>query len=308
MDVLHGVQNIGGKIPFPIVAVGNFDGIHLGHQAIMKAVVERAKRTGGTGVVLTFEPHPLKILQPQLSLKLLTSFDEKTQLLEAMGIEKIICLEFSEAFSRQTPFDFAKRILYDAVGVKEVCIGWDFAFGREREGKAGDLVKMGEDLSFTVSIFEPVYLDGMVVSSSRVREHLQKGEVDQAARCLGRFYSMEGPVTLGTQKGRQLGFPTANLLPTEKMMPREGVYAVRVLSGGKSLKGAAYIGTRPTFSSKEVTVEVHLLDYQEDLYQKRLRIDFVQRIRDERKFENEGDLARQIESDIRETRTFLRET
>jgi riboflavin kinase/FMN adenylyltransferase len=293
----------------PVVALGNFDGVHRGHQALIRRVVDRARKRPGTAVVLTFEPHPLKVLSPGLRLQFLASLEEKTALVHELGVSKILCLNFTPAFSRLSPEAFVRTLLHEKLGVKEVFVGEGFSFGKGRSGSVDDLRRLGGELGFSVSSIPTVRLEGKVVSSSRIRELLIEGRVREAAALLGRLYSLEGEVVPGSRRGSGLGVPTANLKPPEdRVVPSDGVYAAWGVIEGALKKGVAYIGTQPTLGLRERTLELHLFDPQPDLYGKRLRIGFHDWIRGEKVFSSREELVAQIRKDLAAAReTFLPE-
>ena len=294
------------KFPCPVVALGNFDGLHLGHQAIIRQVIERAKELKGTSMVFTLEPHPLKILAPERTPKLLTNFNEKTALLEALGIQAVVCAKFTKPFSTQTPRQFIKKYLRQGIKAKEIYAGYDFAFGKDREGRAIDLKKIGEEMGFQVEIIGPVMKDGVIVSSSRIREYLQTGRVAEAARLLGRPYSIKGRVRGGVGRGRKLGFPTANLFPPqEEAIPGDGVYITEVMLGTNPIPSVTYIGTQPTFGRHPRMAEVHLLNAKNRLYGKTLRVVFFEWLRGEMTFGSKPDLIAQIQKDVQQTLAYF---
>jgi len=288
-----------------VLTLGNFDGVHLGHQAIFAKVVERAGEINGTSIAFTFEPHPLKVLAPERSPRLLNTFHGKMKLFEAAGIEIVICANFTRAFADQNPEDFAREVLSEKIGVREVYVGYDYAFGRGREGSIESLRKMGQVLGFAVGIVEPVKVGGFVVSSSLVRDRISGGRVEAAAELLGRHYAIEGEVVHGSHRGHTLGFPTANLHTANELLPEFGVYAVLVEVDGRRLKGVASIGVRPTFDSGPVSIEVYIFEFDNDLYGRQMEISFVSRLRGEEKFEDIDSLVRQIHKDVSDAKTVL---
>ena len=333
MEIIRGIPSGEMQLAYPILAVGNFDGVHLGHQAILRQVVQRAREVRGTALALTFDPHPVKVLAPDRPMVLLTSLPQKVRLIEALGLGRLICLPFTLDFSEQKPAEFIENVLHLGIRAREVYVGRNFAFGHGREGTAEDLQRIGRSLGMEVSIIEPVLVGGTVVSSSRIRKLLLEGQVAAAAGLLGRAYEIEGIVVGGDRRGRLLGFPTANLQPPEELVPKAGVYAVKVIKGSGQdqpgpLSAIAYIGTRPTFTSNRQgkapsilststsnrreegpsiintsrqnnqTIEVHLFKYEGDLYQERLCVSFLERVRDEMVFSGPEELALQIKKDV----------
>jgi riboflavin kinase/FMN adenylyltransferase len=290
----------------PVVALGNFDGVHRGHQALIRRVVDRARARSGTAVVLTFEPHPLKVLSPGRRLQFLASLEDKTALIHDLGISQVLCLNFTPAFSRLSPEAFARTLLHERLGVKEVFVGEGFSFGKDRAGSVDDLRRLGGELGFSVTTVPTVSLDGKAVSSSRIRELLKEGRVREAAALLGRLYSLEGEVVPGSRRGTGMGVPTANLKPPEdRVVPSDGVYAAWGVIDGTLKKGVAYIGTQPTLGLRERTVELHLFDPHPDLYGKRLRIGFHDWIRGEKTFSARDALIAQIQNDIEKAKEIF---
>lgn len=305
MRIIRGVKNLTEQLPKPVLTLGNFDGVHLGHQAIFKKVMERAREIGGTSVAFTFEPHPLKVLAPERCPQLLNTFHGKMRLLEAAGLDVVICANFTRVFADQHPEDFAREVLHKQIGVKEVYVGYDYAFGKGREGSIESLKRMGETYGFKVGVIEPVQVDGVVVSSSVIRDLVAGDRVEDAARLLGRHYAIEGEVVHGAQRGQKLGFPTANLNTANELVPGYGVYAVLAFIDGCQYKGVASIGVRPTFDSGPASVEVYLFGFQGDLYGKQMEVSFIKHLRDEEKFADAEALVRQIRKDVEAAKQAL---
>ncbi|HLB25493.1 MAG TPA: riboflavin biosynthesis protein RibF, partial [Nitrospirota bacterium] len=248
MKIIRGLKDVSkNRLVKPVVTLGNFDGVHLGHQAIFKQVVARAVSEGGTSVAFTFEPHPLKVLAPQRSPRLLSTFREKMEQIEAAGMDAVICAHFTPAFASQNPEDFVRDVLVGAVGVRELFVGHDYAFGKDRRGDIPFLRESGARHGFGVHVIGPVKVEGIVVSSTKIRRLIMDGEVCLASKLLGRPYSIEGTVIQGHSRGRSLGFPTANITTPNELPPKEGVYAVTIQVEGREYKGAANIGRNPTF-------------------------------------------------------------
>ncbi len=293
--------------PYPVGTIGNFDGHHRGHQALLKLVVEAARRREGTAVVLTFNPHPVKILAPQADLRFLTGEEEKLGLFERAGIDEVVVLEFTPVFASLSPEAFAEQILATGLRLKEVFVGQHFVFGHKRAGKIGDLIDLGKRFDFLVHPTAPVMMAGGVVSSTRIRQLIVSGQVDQAAALLGRPYALTGVVGPGEGRGRTLGWPTANLrLPSNRVAPADGIYASITIVNHERHDSVVYIGTRPTFDGGERLVEVSLLDGSHDLYGHILAVEFLERIRGDAQFDGETALRRQIASDVESAKTILR--
>ena len=299
-------------LPRPIVTIGNFDGVHRGHRAILETVVGRAKDLGGVAVVYTFEPHPRKVLRPESAPGLLTTLDQKVELLEAAGVDAVIVEPFTREFARTEAREFIEQCLYERIRPVEVYVGYDFHFGRDREGSMRLLTELGPRLGFSVTIIPEVTVDDGDVNSTRIRELLAAGEPERAARLLGRPVTVRGAVVRGDERGRTLGFPTANLEPENEVLPASGVYAghLRLLDDGEPARGARLravtnVGRRPTFSGGETRAESHVLDFDGDLYGRRVEISFSLRLRAEQKFENVEALKRQIGADVEAARRKL---
>lgn len=305
MKIVRGTKNIARPIAYPVVAIGNFDGVHIGHQIIFRQAAEMARKQNGTSIVFTFEPHPLKIIAPEKVPPLLNTFRQKMELIEACGIDMVVCADFTRQFADQQPRDFAKDILVDLIGVKEIVVGFDYAFGRGREGTISYLKKMGEEFHFKIHVVEPIKLRGHLVSSSHVRELIEEGKVKTARDFLGRDYSIRGPVVHGHHTGHAIGFPTANLDTTKVQIPGTGVYAVRILHEEKTHQGAVNIGFNPTFNRDRLSVEVHIFDFHENIYGQEVEVIFVERIRNEMAFKSADELVVQIKKDIETARAIL---
>jgi len=297
-----------GTVPFSrtVITIGNFDGVHLGHRAILGKVVRRARELEAQPVGVTFEPHPLKILRPQMNLPLLTIPEQKLKLLNQAGLAAVVVLPFTPEFAALPPRDFVVQYFVNRLRVREVVVGHDYCFGRHREGNIDLLKEMGRTHGFTVQVVWAVEVDGAVVSSSLIRALLKLGKVSEAAHLLGRPYGVAGRVIRGKGRGAALlGIPTANLRPENELLPATGIYAVWVRRNGESYAGAANIGTCPTFENGEFSLEVHLLGFQGDLYGQNLEVDFVARLREERRFSSIEALGAQIRADIEAARKVL---
>lgn len=308
MRIVRGLKSFTERFPNPVLTLGNFDGVHLGHQAIFSKVIARAGDISGISVAFTFEPHPLKVIAPERSPRLLNTFHGKMKLLAAAGIDVVICANFTRTFADQNPEDFAREVLHEKIGVREVYVGYDYAFGKGREGSIESLKRMGRTYGFEVGVIEAVQVNGMVVSSSTIRDMIAEGRVDDAAKLLGRNYSIEGAVVHGARRGQKIGFPTANLSTANELVPALGVYAVLASFKGRAMvKGVAAIGVRPTFDSGPVSVEVYLLDFHDDLYGEQMEVSFVKRLRGEEKFADAEGLVLQIRKDVKEAELILKD-
>lgn len=297
------------------VTIGNFDGVHKGHQRLIRGVLEKARAGGLASVVTTFCPHPLQVLVGPHTPELITTREQKLDLLATMGLDLTLMLEFTKAMAAMEPEAFVKTCLVEWLRCKELVVGYDWSFGKGRAGNFETIRKLGQKYGFACERLAPIMLHGDVVSSTRIRDCIQAGEVWEARALLGRFYAVRGEVVHGHKRGgAQLGFPTANLTLENEVKPRHGVYAVWVqvegdfesgVVGGHVRPGVANIGRNPTFGNEEVSVEVHLLDFAQDLYGQELRVHFVQFLRPEQKFDGVEALVAQITQDVQQGRTIL---
>jgi riboflavin kinase / FMN adenylyltransferase len=290
-----------------IVTVGTFDGVHRGHRAVLDEITSRARATGKRAVLVTFHPHPLRIVRPEIAPRLLTTPLEKKEILAETGLNWVVFMRFTPALSRLSPRAFVEEILLDRIGMGELVIGYDHGFGRDRSGNADTLRAIGAELGFDVDVVGPVEGDGDAVSSSRIRDAVAAGRMEEARAALGRAYGFRGVVVRGEGRGRQLGFPTANLQVGDpaKLLPPPGVYAVRGGPGGGRIPGALHIGPRPTFEGSPPTVELHLLDFEGDLYGDVVRVDVVRRLRGVHAFASVEALVERMREDVAETRAVL---
>ena len=305
MDVITELGAFPKPLRGPVLTIGNFDGVHLGHQTIFRMLCQRAHQIGGTSVVLTFDPHPLKILAPERCPLLITPTPKKLALMQACNLDLAVCLTFTRQLANLSPVAFVEEILLGTIGMQEIYVGYDFAFGKGRSGTIALLQELGSRAGFRVHIIEPIAVEERVVSSSSIRQWILQGSVDEAALLLGRLYSIAGTVIEGYQKGRELGFPTANVRSTYELIPGRGVYAVMVDWQGHRYKGVANIGFNPTFGRTELSIEIHLFDFAERLYGETVEVYFVKKIRDERAFASVDDLARQIGRDVETAHALL---
>ncbi len=289
------------------LAIGVFDGVHVGHQALVRAVAERARADGAVPMAATFDPLPIEVLAPGAPPSALSDIDERAEQLEMSGASVVVVFRFTREFADLTPEEFAKRISR-AGDVRSIRAGEDFQFGRDRAGDLAMLRVLGKKYGYKVDVAKAVTVDGAIVSSTRIRNALLAGDVSGAARLLGRHYSVAGVVEHGDKRGRALGFPTVNLgLPHNRLLPRDGIYAVWADVAGKRAMAAASLGIRPTFGGGDRRLEAYLLDFSGDLYGDRIRIEFVKRLRDELRFASAADLSAQIASDVEQTRAALSE-
>ncbi len=312
MRYIAGSAALDEPLTRPIITIGNFDGVHLGHRAILETVVGRARDLDGVAVVYTFDPHPRKVLRPANAPGLLTTLDQKVELLEEAGVDVVVVEPFTPEFAQTQANEFIQRCLHERLRPVEVYVGYDFHFGRDREGSMRMLTEQGPRLGFSVTIIPEVTMDDGDVNSTRIRELLAEGRPERAARMLGRPFTVRGTVVRGDQRGRTLGFPTANLAPENEVLPASGVYAghLQLLDEGNPprsdrLPAVMNVGRRPTFAGEETRAEAHVLDFDGDLYGRRVEISFSLRLRSEQKFESVEALKQQIGEDVEQGRRKL---
>ncbi len=306
MRIVRHVERELGHLTAPVVTLGNFDGVHCGHREILSRVVRQARERSATPLVLTFFPHPAAVLAPERAPTPLAPLADRLERFREAGIDIVIVHPFTRAFASLEAEDFIRRYLVETLHVQKVVIGHSVSFGKARRGNAAALQDGGTRHGFEVEVVGPVTVDGIAVSSTEVRNRLGAGEVTVAARLLGREYTVSGRVIRGEQRGRTIGFPTANLRPRLGPIVPNGVYAVRVEAGGEIRRGVANVGFNPTFGpGRERTLEAHIFDFAGDLYGKRLRVSFVERLRGEMKFPSITALVEQIRSDADRAREVL---
>ena len=282
-----------------VVTLGVFDGLHIGHQLIMKTVVERARAAAAVPTVITFEPHPRAVLHPESAPPLLQTFDQKIEALGVLGIEQTIVVHFDKAFSQIRAEDFLREIVVDRLQAKEVYLGRGFAFGHNREGHIDLLKRVSKDLGFLADEVPEVQIHGERVSSSRIRELILQGRLNLARRMLGRPYGVQGRVVRGAARGQEIGFPTANINPKNRVIPHRGVYVTAILIDGQWRQSVTNVGLRPTFGeATQSSIETHVLHWSDDLYGRTVRVRFLHRLRDEKKFSSIDELRSQIERDV----------
>ncbi|MDI6767235.1 MAG: bifunctional riboflavin kinase/FAD synthetase [Bacteroidota bacterium] len=290
-----------------IVTVGTFDGVHLGHSSIIKKLVDRAKDRKARSVIITFEPHP-RVVLGKGNVMLLTTLTDRIEQMESFGVDAVLVLEFTYDFSRQTALEFYEKYLIRGIGVREVIVGYDHMFGRDRISNVNELKQMGKEIGFDVLMVEPVAYDGEIISSTKIRTLLQNGNVEKAMKFLNRPYSIEGTVIAGDRRGESLGFPTANILPesSNKLIPADGVYCVKVSINEQQIFGMLNIGVKPTFGSEsKQIIEVNIFNFDGDIYGKKIRVYFLKRLRDEKKFSSKEDLINQLERDRNESMKII---
>jgi len=301
-DSLTGLKDRYSNI---IVALGNFDGLHLGHQRLIGEAVALARRSNGTAAVLTFYPHPLTVLKPELAPPMLLDQDTKRRMMAELGVDVLILLPFTLDFAQLSPEDFIKDILVNQLNVKGIVVGYNYSFGHRGRGNPETLWKYAEECRYTLSVIPPVKVGNQVVSSTLIRHKLAEGDVVAARKLLGYYPFTEGAVVYGERRGNTLGFPTANIdCPAGMMVPAKGVYSVHVDLDDETYLGVANVGTKPTFhgNNQRINIEVHLLDFHGDIYGRKIKVKYIRRLRDERKFSSVTDLVNQIQADVQSAR------
>jgi len=305
MNVFFDLVTFQERVPNPIVTLGNFDGVHLGHQEIFRVLRAEADVCGGTTVVVTFQPHPLKVLCPERAPRLITDLEEKIELIRACGIDLLLCIPFTRTFANWEPDRFVEEILAGKLAARRILVGEDFRYGRDRKGDLETLRSAGKRYGFTVRYIPPVRITGREASSTRVRYCIQKGLIRESTAMLGRFYHISGVVEHGEHRGRELGFPTANLRTDAELLPPNGVYAVWATLDARHLPGVASLGTKPTFAGRRFCIEAHLFGFRENIYDAPLQLSFVEWIREERTFSDVPGLVSQIRHDASQARKIL---
>ncbi|MEF3168281.1 MAG: bifunctional riboflavin kinase/FAD synthetase [Deltaproteobacteria bacterium] len=308
MKVYRGTEANFEPFYLPAVTVGNFDGVHLGHQALFQKTVQIAQSRRGDAVAVTFEPHPMKVLRPANPPKLISDLEHKCELISRAGISALVVIPFTRDFAARTADEFVKGFLFGKLGMRDLVVGYDYACGKDRQGNIPYLIAVGRELGFRVHVVPPITIDGMVVSSTKVRELVSEGKMRDVARLLGRYYQIRGVVQEGKRRGGPVvGFPTANLhLDEEELVPRSGVYVVQVIHESRCYGGVLNIGRNPTFEDDEMLrAEAHIFDFNRDIYGDPIKINLLERIREERRFPGPGELARQIAKDIEGAKKIL---
>jgi len=307
MQVFRTFEDLAKHCSKVCLAIGVFDGVHLGHQRVIGQARDDARATGGTSVVLTFDPHPLRVLQPQQAPPLLTSTAHKLALMGRLGVDACLMLTFDKAFSLTPPEQFIDTVARQTSQLQEICVGTRFRFGHGRAGDVRLMAELAPRYGYVAKEIRSVMLGGEMISSTAIRQHVLKGRLDRASAMLGRPFSILGTVEPGDHRGRELGFPTANLDPHNEVLPPDGVYAVRATVGAEHFGGVANIGVRPTFGGAEPrrVLEVHVLDLARDLYGQDVEVLFLAKLRDEQKFESVEALKAQIAADIKKARSAL---
>lgn len=307
MQVIRGIEKL--EFENTVITIGNFDGVHIGHQKIFNYIKRKAKLIGGKSVVITFHPHPIRVLFKDHPLKLITTTEDKIKLIERCGIDITILIPFTPEFAQIEAEDFVRDILVGKLNAKWVVVGYDYRFGRGRKGDRDLLRKLGLFYGFKVTVLKAYKKKGEILSSTAVRNALIEGKIKEANLFLGRAYHLDGEVIKGMGRGSTLlGYPTANILPLQEIIPKEGVYAVKVTIPdlAETYRGVANIGKNPTFGNSNLSYEVHILDLRENLLGKKIRVHFIERLRDEKKFSSVEELKQSIAKDIEMAKIVFR--
>ena len=305
MQIVRGLPSVPPERRPSAVALGVFDGVHLGHRAILGAAVAHARATGAPALACTFEPNPLEVLQPDRAPLPITTLDERLDLIAACGVDGTIVLTFTRELAAVEPEAFVKDVLVDRLAARQVVVGFNHRFGRAARGDAALLRELGARMGFNVDVVAPLTVDGVPVSSTAIRAALGRGDVDAAARMLGRPYTLPGTVVAGAGRGRTLGFPTANVAPGRPVLVAPGVYACTFEVGEQARRAVVNVGVRPTFGEATLAVEAYLLDFSGDLYGQTVQLTFVSRVREERRFPTVDALRAQIADDVETARRRL---
>ena len=309
MEIIKNLDKIVKPFKNAVISIGNFDGVHIGHQALFHEVIEKAEAINGTSIAMTFEPHPLRVLEQNNMPPLITLYEQKTELIARSGIDFLICVPFTREFAALSAREFVADLLIKRIGMSAIVVGEDYTFGRNREGNLALLQSMAGQHNFEVIRVDWIQIAKNYpgrISSTRIRELVMEGKVAEVQQLLGRHYQLRGLVTTGRDRGgKLLGFPTANINLHDELCPKTGVYAVTVECRGQHFQGVANIGYSPTFEDRMFTVEVHILDFNQNIYDQKIKINFVTRIRDEIKFASIEQLSEQIKQDVEEARNIL---
>jgi riboflavin kinase/FMN adenylyltransferase len=307
MQLIHGIHNLHTIHRPSVVSIGNYDGVHLGHQSLIQSLLEKSSELGVPATVITFEPLAKEFFRPG-SVALLSSVEQRAEQLFSLGVDQILCIDFDDKFAAYSPEKFVRDVLLEGLGVQYLCVGDDFRFGKDRAGDFDLLKTMGREHNFSVTAHETFTLDGTRVSSGRIRDALSKGDFGLAENLLGRPYSIAGIISQGQQLGRTLNFPTANIVLDSAQTAVHGVYAVKVTGvDNRVLQGVANVGTRPTVDGKQNRLEVHLFDFDSDIYGVDIDVSFHCKLRSEQKFDSLDALTGQIQLDSESAKRYFRE-
>lgn len=307
MKIFRHIEDQGLSMSGTVATVGNFDGVHLGHQALIRNTVEESKRLGYPSSVLTFEPHPLKILAPERAPLLILSYEDKMELLESLGVDIVVAQRFDREFANIAADEFVRRFLVDRLKIKKLWVGRDLRFGQGRKGGTDTLLRLAPGGGFEVGVLDPILLDGIRISSSRIRQLVEEGRVDEVRRMLGRYHFVSGRIVTGHRRGQELGFPTANIASQTEVIPLNGIYATSIQFKNKRWLSVSSVGVNPTFGDGPRTVESFILDFGDDIYGEWVKLSFVQRIREEKKFVMINDLIAQMHEDVKRAKAVFKE-
>jgi riboflavin kinase/FMN adenylyltransferase len=307
MKIFRHIEDQGLSMSGTVATMGNFDGIHLGHQALVRNTVQESARLGCPSTVLTFEPHPLKVLAPERAPPLILSYEDKLALLQSFGVDIVIAQRFDREFASIAAEDFIHRFLVNRLKVKKLWVGRDLRFGQDRKGGTDNLLLLAPGAGFEVGVLDPILLGGVRISSSRVRQLVEDGRVDEVRPMLGRYHFVSGHVVTGHHRGQELGFPTANIASQTEVVPLNGIYATLIQLKNKQWLSVSSIGVNPTFGAGPRTVESFILDFEGDIYGESVKLSFVKRIRDEKKFAMVTDLVAQMHEDVTRAKAVFNE-
>ena len=307
MKIFRHIEDQGLLVSGTVATMGNFDGIHLGHQTLVRNTVEESQRLGYPSTVLTFEPHPLKVLAPERAPSLILSYEDKMALLQSLGVDIVVAQRFDLQFASIAADEFVCRFLVDRLKIKKLWVGRDLRFGQGRKGGADNLLRLAPGAGFEVGVLDPILLEGIRISSSRVRQLVEEGRVDEVRPMLGRYHFVSGRIVTGHRRGQKLGFPTANIATETECVPLNGIYVTMIQVKNKQRLSVSSVGVNPTFGDGPRTVESFILDFDGDIYGERIKLAFVQRIRDEKKFVLVKDLIGQMDEDVKRAKALFKE-
>lgn len=299
MKIFRHIEDQGLSGSGTVATMGNFDGIHLGHQALVRNTVEESADRGCPSTVLTFEPHPLKVLAPERAPRLILSYEDKMALLQSFGVDIVIAQRFDREFASIAADEFIHRFLVNRLKIKKLWVGRDLRFGQDRKGGTDNLLRLAPGAGFEVGVLDPILLDGVRISSSRIRQLVEEGRVDEVRPMLGRYHFVSGRVVTGHRRGQELGFPTANIASQTEVIPLNGIYATLIQLKSQQWLSVSSVGVNPTFGAGPRTVESFILDFEGDIYGESVKLSFVRRIRDEKKFAMVKDLIAQMHEDVK---------
>lgn len=307
MKIFRDIEDPGLSISRTVATMGNFDGVHLGHQTLVRNTVAESKRMGCPSIVVTFEPHPLKVLAPERAPRLILSYEDKMTLLQSLGVDIVVAQRFDRQFASIAADEFVWRLLVGRLKVKKLWVGRDLRFGQGRKGGTESLLRLAPRAGFEVVVLDPILLGGVRISSSRIRQLLEEGHVDKVRPMLGRYHFISGCVVPGHRRGQELGFPTANIATQTEVVPQNGIYATLIRFKNQQWLSVSSVGVNPTFGDGPRTVESFILDFNGDIYGEQARLSFVQRIRDEKKFVLIRDLVAQMHEDVKQAKALFKE-